>query len=131
MPFIKSLKFDANKHSAKHLNNLKLIIHAKQTNESDSFSDHRIAAAQLARKQQNVSLASRLMTEQIDCLYSKLLSNFENPHEDIYESIKYLGANMNVNLDSGLQLLHMESEFEAAKLLKKNEIKIIKSIEVS
>ena len=129
LPFIKSIKLDSNKHNAGYLNHLRLVTQSKHT-YPDLFNDFRISLVRLARKQENTNLAMRLITEQVDNLYSRFLSSDQTPSENPFESLKYLSSKLLSTLNSSDQLLVLESELETAKLMYVINSNKLDSIEV-
>lgn len=89
----------------------------------------RIASIRLARKQQNLQLASRLVNEQVDSLYRRFLSVENSQDNSVLDSFRYL-SDQSINLNNEQQLAIMESEFEAAKLLYHTNEKKLDGVEV-
>ena len=124
LPFMKSLKFDANKHSPKCINNFKLLIH-NNNYDSIQLSDFRLASARLARKQMNYNLASRLITEHLNIIQANnkttSATSVAQNNNNIFDNIKLLLNENNrlflktTNQQTRIQLL--ECELETAKLL--------------
>jgi len=119
LPFIKSLKLDASSTSLKHLTHLMLIVQ-RRLSKSDAFSDLRLATARLARKQDNLRLAERLLSGQVRALRTRA------GLEEVVEAggasgflADYAQLSERVAAGHGAQLSLVESEFEAAKLLKR------------
>lgn len=104
VPFMKSFKFDSNKHDPKCINTFKLL---------PSSDDFRLASARLARKQTNYNLASRLITQQLAHIQSKSF----NSTNISYESIKQLLNDLLLVKTQSNRILLLECELETAKLL--------------
>ena len=64
LPFIKSLKLDSARTSLKHINHLQLVVQRRMA-KSEVLSDLRLAAVRLARRQDNLRLARRKLSEQV------------------------------------------------------------------
>ena len=127
---MKSLKLDLNKHSVKCINHLRLISQLNMPESDLLIDDFRLASARLARKQLNLKLATRLITDQIQSIYSKADIN-TNPSQNIFESLKGLvDQQTRLNLHNNMRLLIMESELEAAKLLNQMNANKADSVEL-
>ncbi len=88
LPFIKSLKLDVARTSLKHLNHLQLIVQ-KRMAKSETFSDLRLATVRLVRRQNNLKMAERLLSEQIKCLSARIGLNNEFELENNHEYSKF------------------------------------------
>ena len=129
------MKLHPNRHSPGHLNHLRLATapkQAKQLAPADSFGELRLACAKLARKQANTSLALRLAAEQLRALYAKFLPDTFLPAsaDALFGSLKCLARSLPASLSLGEQVVWLETEREAAKLLYQLSPSKLDSVEI-
>jgi hypothetical protein len=133
LPYIKALKLHPNRHSPGHLNHLRLATAPKRAHlaPTDSFNELRLACAKLARKQANTSLALRLAAEQLQALYAKFLPDTRPASADaLFGNLKRLARSLPASLSLREQVVWLETEREAAKLLYQLSPSKLDSVEI-
>jgi serine/threonine-protein kinase SMG1 len=138
LPFVKSIKFDPEKHNMKAMNHL-LFITQNRHNIKDLRNDRfellnnfTLAISHLARKQMNYNLASKILTKLIN---NQTISKYNNKTTNLYDLV-------NIFFDQQIQqqqiptnkylLSCMEIQTEVSKLLysmdtlnKENSIEVL------
>jgi hypothetical protein len=126
LPFIKCLKFDSNKHSAKVMNHLLFVIqnnfrfnnlHTNQPHiqSNDLLNDFRLEMIRLARKQENFTLSSKHLLNTLQIVNNSIISQPQQS-TNLSENIKFYIETYH-DKSPIMNTIQVELEYESAKLL--------------